>query len=217
MAAPSVDTAGWDCVGVSASGDQSPATHSGSVLHPCHSRVTHARNQADTGGHRRTRRRSSSSTGGTLRIPQDTRGHGIRSVRDRASKGGRGPDSQADSQLSEWQRMTAYDRGFNNAWLELRWTVVDARERARGLQNRLRGAVEASWVGSIPIHPRHDPAVVTAKKLPIGALLVSGTNADLLISHAGRCNSHGGSSTRPMKRGFPPPARLRSSHGRRPL
>src|SRR5579859_541483 len=25
---------------------------------------------------------------------------------------------------------------------------------ARGLQNRLRGAVEASWVGSIPIHPR---------------------------------------------------------------
>jgi hypothetical protein len=24
----------------------------------------------------------------------------------------------------------------------------------RGLQNRLRGAVEASWVGSIPIHPR---------------------------------------------------------------
>src|SRR5260370_21063119 len=33
----------------------------------------------------------------------------------------------------------------------------------RGLQNRLRGAVEASWVGSIPIHPRHDSAVVTAK------------------------------------------------------
>ena len=25
----------------------------------------------------------------------------------------------------------------------------------RGLQNRLRGADEASWVGSIPIHPRH--------------------------------------------------------------
>ena len=24
----------------------------------------------------------------------------------------------------------------------------------RGLQNRLRGAAEASWVGSIPIHPR---------------------------------------------------------------
>jgi len=27
--------------------------------------------------------------------------------------------------------------------------------QTRGLQNRLRGAVEASWVGSIPIHPRH--------------------------------------------------------------
>jgi hypothetical protein len=25
----------------------------------------------------------------------------------------------------------------------------------RGLQNRLRGAVKGSWVGSIPIHPRH--------------------------------------------------------------
>src|SRR5258708_30981058 len=25
----------------------------------------------------------------------------------------------------------------------------------KGLQNRLRGTVEASWVGSIPIHPRH--------------------------------------------------------------
>ena len=27
--------------------------------------------------------------------------------------------------------------------------------RTHGLQNRLRGAAEASWVGSIPIHPRH--------------------------------------------------------------
>jgi len=27
--------------------------------------------------------------------------------------------------------------------------------QTRGLQNRLRGAAEASWVGSIPIHPRH--------------------------------------------------------------
>ncbi len=26
---------------------------------------------------------------------------------------------------------------------------------AHGLQNRLRGAAEALWVGSIPIHPRH--------------------------------------------------------------
>ena len=34
-------------------------------------------------------------------------------------------------------------------------TLMDVSERPpRGLQNRLRGAVEASWVGSIPIHPR---------------------------------------------------------------
>src|SRR6266700_3126634 len=32
-----------------------------------------------------------------------------------------------------------------------------------GLQNRLRGAVEASWVGSIRIHPRHVSELVTAK------------------------------------------------------
>ena len=31
--------------------------------HPCHSRVAHLRNPGDTGGHRRTRRRLSSSTG----------------------------------------------------------------------------------------------------------------------------------------------------------
>jgi hypothetical protein len=31
----------------------------------------------------------------------------------------------------------------------------------RGLQNRLRGAVEASWVGSIPIHPRQFWPVLT--------------------------------------------------------
>src|SRR6266545_4957400 len=54
---------------------------------PCHSRVTHSRNQADTGGHRRTRRRSHSSTGGTSRTPQDTRGHGIARVRDREAPG----------------------------------------------------------------------------------------------------------------------------------
>src|SRR5206468_11850416 len=33
----------------------------------------------------------------------------------------------------------------------------------RGLQNRLRGAVEASWVGSIPIHPRHLVGCVPAR------------------------------------------------------
>ncbi len=29
--------------------------------------------------------------------------------------------------------------------------------KTRGLQDRLRGAAEASWVGSIPIHPRQIP------------------------------------------------------------
>ncbi len=33
----------------------------------------------------------------------------------------------------------------------------------RGLQNRLRGAAEASLVGSIPIHPRHVLPAMTAK------------------------------------------------------
>jgi len=52
-----------------------------------HSRVTHSRNQADPRGHRRTRRRSNSSTGGTARTPQDARGHGIAPVRDREAPG----------------------------------------------------------------------------------------------------------------------------------
>jgi hypothetical protein len=52
-----------------------------------HSCVTHSRNQADTRGHRRTRRRSNSSTGGTARTPQDTRGHAIGPVRDREAPG----------------------------------------------------------------------------------------------------------------------------------
>ena len=46
---------------------QPPATHSGSVPHPCHSFVTHSRNPGDTAGHRRTRRRLCSSTGGISR------------------------------------------------------------------------------------------------------------------------------------------------------
>jgi len=55
-----------------------------------HARITavsRTRGTADTGGHTRTRRRSSSSTGGTLRTPQDTRGHGITPVRDREAPG----------------------------------------------------------------------------------------------------------------------------------
>jgi len=40
--------------------------------------------------------------------------------------------------------------------IDLQRTLTDAHGRlTRGLQNRLRGAVEASWMGSIPIHPRH--------------------------------------------------------------
>ena len=54
--------------------------------HPCHSRVARSRNPGDTGGHRRTRRRLSSSTGRTPRKPQDTRGHGITGVRDREAR-----------------------------------------------------------------------------------------------------------------------------------
>ncbi len=38
---------------------------------------------------------------------------------------------------------------------ELLRTLTDVSgPQPRGLQNRLRGADEASWVGLIPIHPR---------------------------------------------------------------
>jgi hypothetical protein len=44
---------------------------------------------------------------------------------------------------------------MRNLAIDLQRTLVDAHGRlTRRLQNRLRGAVEASWVGSIPIHPR---------------------------------------------------------------
>jgi len=49
--------------------------------------VSRIRNQADTRGHRRTGRTSNSSTAGTGRTPQDTRGHGIAPVRDREAPG----------------------------------------------------------------------------------------------------------------------------------
>src|SRR6266705_7199144 len=52
-----------------------------------HSCVTHSRNPADTGGHERTRRRSTSSTGGTARTPEGTRGHDMTPVRDREAPG----------------------------------------------------------------------------------------------------------------------------------
>ena len=65
-------------------------------------------------------------------------------------------DSQDDSQLAGQERTSASDDGIGNLTTELQRTLMDGDGRqARGLQNRLRGAVEASRVGSIPIHPRH--------------------------------------------------------------
>ncbi len=48
---------------------------------------------------------------------------------------------------------TGYGIKPRSSELGLMLTDVGGRQ-TRGLQNRLRGAVEASWVGSIPIHPR---------------------------------------------------------------
>jgi len=49
----------------------------------------------------------------------------------------------------------AHKCGTSTAKIESGRTLMDGRGRQpHGLQNRLRGAAEASWVGSIPIHPR---------------------------------------------------------------
>ena len=76
-------------------------------------------------------------------------------ARDRAFEGGRGPDSEADSHsVGHWQP-SANVSGSKLSTLHLPRTSQDIGGRQiRGLQNRLRGAAEASWVGSIPIHPR---------------------------------------------------------------
>ena len=64
-------------------------------------------------------------------------------------------DSQVDSQLCAQWRRDVDVRGLQLAHLHLERTWADGHGgQNRGLQNRLRGAVEASWVGSIPIHPR---------------------------------------------------------------
>src|SRR6266446_4181572 len=64
-------------------------------------------------------------------------------------------DSQDDSQVSRRLRTNADGHGLRPFMTELARTLEDGYGRwTRGLQNRLRGAVEASWVGSIPIHPR---------------------------------------------------------------
>src|SRR6266851_5995624 len=52
-----------------------------------HSRVTHSRNPADTGGHERTWRGRRLSTGGHWRSRWDTGGHDVRPVRDREAPG----------------------------------------------------------------------------------------------------------------------------------
>src|SRR5215472_11627508 len=57
------------------------------IWESCHSCVTHSRNQKDTGGHQRTRRRTNSSTGGYERERGDTRGHEHMPVRDREAPG----------------------------------------------------------------------------------------------------------------------------------
>ncbi len=52
-----------------------------------HSRVTHSRNPADTGGHERTWRGRRLSTRGHWRSRWDTEGHDVRPVRDREAPG----------------------------------------------------------------------------------------------------------------------------------
>jgi len=64
-------------------------------------------------------------------------------------------DGQGDSQANGPWRTVADNNGFPTLTSELVWTPMDRCGREpRGIENRLRGAAEASWVGSIPIHPR---------------------------------------------------------------
>ncbi len=112
-------------------------------------------NLTDLGGHERTRSDRVSSTGGHVRSRQETGGHAGESVRDRTSEGGIDPDSQADSHSVGHRQPSADVTGSQHLTLHLARTSLDTGGRQkRGLQNRLRGAAEASWVGSIPIHPR---------------------------------------------------------------
>jgi hypothetical protein len=64
-------------------------------------------------------------------------------------------DSQHDSQLRHLRRTLTDVSRLMTRRFDLGWTSADVSGLEKhGLQNRLRGAVEASWVGSIPIHPR---------------------------------------------------------------
>ena len=61
--------------------------------------------------------------------------------------------------------MRADDHGLPRLPIERGRTLMDGDGRwPRGLQNRLRGAAEASWVGSIPIHPRQ----ISWRRQPVG-------------------------------------------------
>src|SRR6266508_6472048 len=63
-------------------------------------------------------------------------------------------DTQDDSQPAECWRTLAHLAGPTIVAVDRGPPFADLCGRlARGLQNRLRGAAEASWVGSIPIHP----------------------------------------------------------------
>jgi hypothetical protein len=67
------------------------------------------------------------------------------------------------------------NHGFPQHANELVRMLVDGCGRqTRGLQNRLRGAAEASWVGSIPIHPRHFSAVLDAMTAKMTAKITNG-------------------------------------------
>jgi len=83
---------------------------------------------------------------------------------DARAKSHEGHDSQIDSQTRGRGRFVADVSGHVMAAFDLRrMSANDDGRRIHGLQNRLRGAAEASWgLGSIPIHPRQI-LVLTAK------------------------------------------------------
>ena len=77
-------------------------------------------------------------------------------VRYRKAKGSVHSGATTDSQLAGQLRTKSAFHGICELEIERQGTSMDASGHSpRGLQNCLRGAAEASWVGSIPIHPRH--------------------------------------------------------------
>src|SRR5229473_1020713 len=62
----------------------------------------------------------------------------------------RSVDSQDDSQHDGQLRTSTNEHGICELPIELKWTLTGGCGRkTRGLQNRLRGAVEASWVSCV--------------------------------------------------------------------